>query len=126
MATKKAEKKKPVKKTDGRKGNGRKGEENWNFSRTKESKGLLTPRQQEILRLTTLGCSTRETALILGISPSTADNHKAAMMQVLQVSKATLLVRVAIKMGITKADEKLTAAEIKALGGDFTDGWNRT
>ena len=123
MATK--TKKKPVKKDDKRKGNGKKGAENWNYSRTKESGGLLTPRQTEILRLTTLGCSTREIALVLGLSPSTVDNHKQAISVALNCGKAPLLVRRAIEMGITKAADKLTPAEIKAFGGDFVDGWNR-
>lgn len=125
MATK-AKPKKTVKKNDGRKGNGKKGADNWNYQRTEESGGLLTPRQQEIIRLTTLGCSTREIATLLDLAPSTVDNHKQAATTALGCGKATLLVRLAIQMGITKADEKLTKAEMTKLGGDWADGWNRT
>lgn len=125
MATKA---KKPKKtKVDGRKAAGvaRRGPLSKAYKRTPESGGKLTPRQQEILRLVTLGCSTREIALLLQLSTSTVDNHKAAMMRELGCTKSVLLVRKAIAMNLTKPEDILTKAEIAALGGDFIDGWNR-
>lgn len=91
--------------------------------RTKESKGLLTPKQQEALKLVSLGCSAREAALIMNVASSTADNHKAAGMKVLGITKATLLVRKLIEMGITKPGDKLTPAQVKMFGS-VPDGWN--
>ena len=83
----------------------------------------LTPRQREIARLLSLGCTVREAAKILKLSPSTVDNHKAAAMARLGVDKAALLTRVAIKAKITSLNEKLTAAE-KRKSGRKNDGWN--
>lgn len=83
----------------------------------------LTPRQTEVVRLASLGCSNHEIAAILGLAVSTADNHKAAAMRLLGTDKATLLTRLAIKYKITSATETLTAAE-KRKSGRKDDGWN--
>ena len=83
----------------------------------------LTPRQAEVVRLVSLGCSTHEIAAILGLAVSTADNHKATAMRVLGTDKSTLLTRLAIKMKITSPNETLTAAE-KRKSGRKNDGWN--
>jgi DNA-binding CsgD family transcriptional regulator len=83
----------------------------------------LTPRQSEVVRLVSLGCTNEEAANILGLAVSTVDNHKAAAMRMLGTDKATLLTRIAIKNKITKLDETLTAAE-KRKSGRKNDGWN--
>jgi DNA-binding CsgD family transcriptional regulator len=83
----------------------------------------LTPRQTEVVRLVSLGCTNEEAANILGLAVSTVDNHKAAAMRMLGTDKATLLTRIAIKNKITKLDETLTAAE-KRKSGRKNDGWN--
>ena len=83
----------------------------------------LTPRQTEVVRLVSLGCSSQEVAAILGLAVSTADNHKATAMRVLGTDKSTLLTRLAIKLKITSANETLTAAE-KRKSGRKDDGWN--
>jgi DNA-binding NarL/FixJ family response regulator len=83
----------------------------------------LTPRQSEVVRLVSLGCTNEEAANILGLAVSTVDNHKAAAMKTLGTDKATLLTRIAIKNKITKLDETLTAAE-KRKSGRKNDGWN--
>jgi len=41
----------------------------------------LTPRQTEIIRLVSLGCTNDEVGAILKISPSTVDNHKTRAMR---------------------------------------------
>ena len=86
-------------------------------------KPYLTPRQTEVVRLVSLGCSTQEIAAILGLAVSTADNHKATAMRVLGTDKSTLLTRLAIRMKITSASETLTPAE-KRKSGRKNDGWN--
>jgi DNA-binding CsgD family transcriptional regulator len=83
----------------------------------------LTPRQREVVRLVALGCNVSETAKLLKIAPSTADNHRARAMQLLGVDRAVLLARVAIKYGITSLNEKLTPAERKKRG-KRKDVWN--
>ena len=88
-----------------------------------KSRPHLTPRQTEVVRLVSLGCSTQEIAAILGLAVSTADNHKATAMKILGTDKSTLLTRLAIKMKITSPNETLTPAE-KRKCGRKNDGWN--
>jgi DNA-binding NarL/FixJ family response regulator len=84
---------------------------------------MITPRQTEVVRLATLGCTSEEIALILDLAVSTVDNHKAAAMKALGTDKATLLVRLAIKHKITSINDELTPAE-KRKSGRKNDGWN--
>jgi DNA-binding CsgD family transcriptional regulator len=89
----------------------------------KPRKPTLTPRQREIVRLVSLGCSTNEIAEILEIAASTIENHKAAAMKILKTDKAVLMARLAIKHKISSMTDTLTASEKSACGrGD--DGWN--
>lgn len=83
----------------------------------------LTPRQREVVRLISLGCSCPEVAEILDISPLTAGNHRTAAMKILGVDKATILTRIALKHRISSLTDKLTAAE-KRKSGRKRDGWN--
>jgi DNA-binding CsgD family transcriptional regulator len=83
----------------------------------------LTPREEEIFRLLSLGCSVKEAAAILDVAPSTADNHKARLMAKLGTDKAALLTRLALKMGASSMRDKLSAAE-KRRSGRKRDGWN--
>lgn len=59
--------------------------------------GNLTPRQREVVRLYSLGCTRKEAAAIMGLSPNTVYNHKFAAMNLLGISRQTLLVRLSIK-----------------------------
>lgn len=83
----------------------------------------LTPREVEVTRLISLGCSVPEIARILGLSDSTIDSHRSRAMAKLGIRKAVLLTRWAIKLRITKAGETLTPAE-KRKRGRKRDGWN--
>ena len=83
----------------------------------------LTERQKEVVRLLSLGCTVKEAAKILGLSPSTVDNHKSAAMGRLGTDKLALLTRLAIKMRVTSMRDKLTPAE-KRKSGRKGDGWN--
>jgi len=87
------------------------------------SKHGLTPRQVEVVRLISLGCTTHEAAAILKLSPSTVDNHKSRSMTVLGTDKATLLTRLALKYKITSMKDTLSRAE-KRKSGRKHDGWN--
>ena len=91
--------------------------------KTKPRAPSLTPRQREVVRLVSLGCSAAEIAEILEIAASTIENHKSEAMRVLGTDKSVLLARLAIKHKISSMTDTLTASEKKACGrGD--DGWN--
>jgi len=83
----------------------------------------LTARQTEVVRLLSLGCTVKEAAKVLKLSPSTVDNHKSAAMARLGTDKLALLTRLTIKMRITSLSDKLTPAE-KRKSGRKNDGWN--
>ena len=84
----------------------------------------LTERQKEVVRLLSLGCTVKEAAKVLGLSPSTVDNHKSAAMARLGTDKLALLTRLAIKLRInTSLRDKLTTSE-KRKSGRRGDGWN--
>jgi DNA-binding CsgD family transcriptional regulator len=75
----------------------------------------LSPRQREIVRLTSLGCTSHEIATILGMSRWTVENHQFQAKERLGVSKAAVLTRIAIKHRISPLDDKLSVAEEKKL-----------
>jgi len=83
----------------------------------------LTPREEQLLRLVSLGCSVTEVAAILDVAPSTADNHKARLMAKLGTDKAALVTRLAIQYGVSPMTDRLTPAEQRASGRS-NDGWN--
>ena len=83
----------------------------------------LTPREKEVVRLSSLGCTDQEAARILKLAPSTVNNHKARAMAKLGTDKAALLTRLALKLKVTTMNDKLTAAE-KRKAGRKDDGWN--
>ena len=83
----------------------------------------LTPREKEVVRLASLGCTIHESARILKLAPSTVGNHKARAMGKLGTDKATLLTRLAISLKVTSMSDKLTPAE-KRKSGRKDDGWN--
>lgn len=83
----------------------------------------LTPREKEVVRLASLGCTVHESARILELAPSTVDNHKARAMAKLGTDKVALLTRLAIKLKVTDLGDKLTAAEMRKSGRK-DDGWN--
>lgn len=83
----------------------------------------LTPRHKQVVRLLSLGCTVKETAKILKISPSTVDNHKTAAMARLGTDKLALVTRLAIRLRVTKLNDRLTPRE-RRLSGRKNDGWN--
>jgi DNA-binding CsgD family transcriptional regulator len=75
----------------------------------------FTPAEQRVVRLITLGLSTKEVARVLGKAVSTVDNQRTSAMRAAEINTATLLVRVALKAGITTLDDDLTPAERRRL-----------
>ena len=83
----------------------------------------FTPREKEVVRLISLGCTVAEAGKVLKIAPSTVDNHKARLMAKLGTDKTAILTRLALKHRVTSMKDKLTAAE-KRKSGRKNDGWN--
>jgi len=83
----------------------------------------LTPRQRDVVRLLSLGCTVREAALILGLAPSTVDNVKTAAMARMGTNKLALVTRLASKHRVTSMKDQLTRTE-KRKSGRRNDGWN--
>jgi len=66
--------------------------------------GTLTAREQEILRLLAEGLSAKEIAQKLFISPKTVENHRANIMNKLDLHSTIELVRYAAKLGLIDVD----------------------
>jgi DNA-binding NarL/FixJ family response regulator len=60
---------------------------------------ILSPREQEVLKLATAGYSSTQIARELGLSPRTAGNHRYNIMKKLDIHDVTGLVAFAIKNG---------------------------
>lgn len=82
----------------------------------KDRVASLSPRQREIVRLTSLGCTSHEVATILGMSRWTVENHQFQAKERLGISKAALLTRIAIKYKVSPLTDDLTKAELRKLG----------
>lgn len=66
--------------------------------------GTLTAREQEILRLLAEGLSAKEIAEKLFISPKTVENHRANIMNKLDLHSTIELVRYSAKLGLIDMD----------------------
>jgi two-component system response regulator NreC len=62
--------------------------------------GALTPREREVFHLVVEGKTTKEVAKALAISPKTAENHRARLMEKLGVHNTAELVRYAARRGL--------------------------
>ena len=62
----------------------------------------LTPRERDVLVHVAQGNSVKRCAELLGISPSTVDNHKSRLMRKLHVHKAVELTHFAIREGLIR------------------------
>jgi DNA-binding NarL/FixJ family response regulator len=62
--------------------------------------GALTPREREVFHLVVEGRTTKEVAKALRISPKTAENHRARLMEKLGVHNTAELVRYAARRGL--------------------------
>ncbi len=66
---------------------------------------MLTPREREVLHLAAEGHSHLEIAARLGISPRTAEVHRANLMRKLDLHGQTELIRFALRRGIVPLEE---------------------
>jgi DNA-binding NarL/FixJ family response regulator len=60
----------------------------------------LSPREREVFHLLVEGATTKEVAKRLGVSVKTADNHRARVLEKLEVHNTAALVRYAAKRGL--------------------------
>ncbi len=67
---------------------------------TKDGEVGLTHRQTEVLRLISQGCSAKDIANTLNISVRTAEFHRAAIMERLNIHSTALMTRYAVEQGI--------------------------
>lgn len=65
----------------------------------------LTPREREVLTLLAEGHTSKEIGGILGISPRTAEHHRARLMSKLRINDVAGLTRYAVRTGLV--DENL-------------------
>jgi len=64
----------------------------------------LTPREQEVMRLLAEGLSIKKVAEKLFISPKTVENHRASIMNKLDLHGSIELIRYAAKLGLIDVD----------------------
>ncbi|NNF98675.1 MAG: response regulator transcription factor [Desulfobacteraceae bacterium] len=67
--------------------------------------GMLTAREQEIMRLLAEGMPAKEIAGKLFISPKTVENHRANIMKKLGLHSTMELIRYAAKLGLIDVDQ---------------------
>lgn len=60
----------------------------------------LTTRERQVLQLVGEGHSTKEIAMLLGVSAKTADTHRTKLMEKLDIHQVAGLVRYAIRSGL--------------------------
>ena len=71
----------------------------------KDSLDLLSPREKEVLSLVAMGYANKEIGDKLIISVKTVENHKAKIMEKLQLTTRPQLVKFAIKKGLLELEE---------------------
>ncbi|MEE4275180.1 MAG: response regulator transcription factor [Thermoleophilia bacterium] len=64
--------------------------------------GVLTPREQEVLRLIAEGNTNQDIADILGLSRKTVESHRGNIMRKLALHDVTDLVKYAIRKGVVR------------------------
>jgi DNA-binding CsgD family transcriptional regulator len=64
---------------------------------------VLSPRERQVLKLVVEGKTSKETAAIVGVKPSSIDTYRSRIMAKLEVTDLASLVRYAIRHGVIKA-----------------------
>lgn len=72
------------------------------FERESARTPELTPREREVLKLIAEGCTSKEAAAHLGVSPATVDTHRHRLSKKLGLRHRWQLVRYAIDHGILR------------------------
>jgi two-component system response regulator NreC len=71
-------------------------------SKSPDHKDPLTSRERQVLQLIAEGKSTKEAAVLLGISTKTAESHRTRLMQKLDIHETASLVLYAVRRGIVQ------------------------
>ena len=71
----------------------------------------FTAAEQRVVRLISLGLSTKQVAKVLGKAVSTIDNQRTSAMRAAEITTATQLVRVALLSRVTTLEDELTEEE---------------
>jgi DNA-binding CsgD family transcriptional regulator len=72
------------------------------LAKTETADEVLTHRERQVLQLVAEAKTTKEIAMILGVTVKTASSHRAALMEKLDMHSAAELVRYAIRRGLVK------------------------
>ena len=70
------------------------------LSKTDLPEDPLTARERQVLQLVGEGKSTKEIAVLLGVSVKTAESHRSRLMQKLDIHEVASLVRYAVRRGV--------------------------
>ncbi len=62
----------------------------------------LTPRERQVLQLVAEGKTTKEIAIVLGVSVKTAESHRTRLMEKLNIHETASLVRYAVRTGLVQ------------------------
>jgi DNA-binding NarL/FixJ family response regulator len=65
-------------------------------------RGMLTPREEEIVKLIAEGYTSRQIAALLVIAPKTVESHRANILQKLAMRDRVELTRYAIRSGLVE------------------------
>jgi two-component system response regulator NreC len=71
-------------------------------SKSEKPRDPLTTRERQVLQLIAEGKSTKEVAVVLGISVKTAESHRTRLMQKLDIHETASLVLYAVRRGIVQ------------------------
>lgn len=71
-------------------------------SKSERQKDPLTGRERQVLQLIAEGKSTKDVAVMLGISVKTAESHRSRLMQKLDIHETASLVLYAVRRGIVQ------------------------
>jgi DNA-binding NarL/FixJ family response regulator len=72
------------------------------LAKTESSADPLTNRERQVLQLIAEGKTTKEIAVILGVTVKTAESHRSALMDKLDIHSTAELVRYAIRRGLVE------------------------
>jgi two-component system response regulator NreC len=73
------------------------------LSKTELPHDPLTDRERQVVQLVAEGHTTKQIALMLGVTPKTAETHRVKVMQKLDIHSTAGLVRYAIRRGLIQA-----------------------
>jgi two-component system response regulator NreC len=73
------------------------------LARKDAARDPISPREREVLRLIAEGKTTKEIAVVLGLSVKTADSHRTRLMEKLDIHDVAGLTRYAIRNGLIQA-----------------------